>query len=472
MTEGAGTASAPTTLVLNPGASRRAATPMGRAEKIFCLILCALLMLEQMIFGGGRREVALAFGSIQGLVLAVLIVATPWARAAFERPRALIAPAALLGLVFLVALWSLTPFAPGGPHPIWSFVAAPAAAAIDKSTVLIELVRLAALACVFLLGWIIGVNDERARYFLKVLILGAGLYAAWAFINQLVTPGYMFGVIPLASSGVRLSASFYSANTAGAVFGVSVVLAVCAITERLRDRGGAPGLSARTLQAVSGWLAALAFSSACLLLTASRGALGATAVALAVFLTWEGVARRWRLIGPAGLALAVAAAGALALLAMGGEAFLSRVLDVGADPGTRRDIAHAHWSAFRAAPWLGYGLGSFDGVNSLVITSANYHSLWNVRAAHDVYLQWLEEAGVLGAAPMFACIGGIIAVTATGTIRRTRMTTWLRGLVAASLVLLIHGASDFALQIPSVATLWACLLGLGLGISIRQAVRR
>ena len=472
MTVGAGPISAPTTLVLNPG-GRRTAAPMGRTEKAFCILICGLLFLEHMVFGGGRREVALAFCSLQGLILAIVVLAAPWARGAFEAGRALVAPAALLGLVFLVAVWSLTPWVPGGPHPIWSFVAATPAAAIDKSAVLIELVRLAALACVFLTGWVIGVSDDRARYFLRALIIGAGVYAGWAFVNQLVAPGYMFGVIPMAYGGVRLTGSFYSANTAGSVFGVGVVLAVCAITDRSRDRGDPkPGLSVRLLQAIAVNLAVLAFSVACLILTASRGALAATGAAVAAFLIWEGFARRWRLIGPAGLALVTAAAGFVALLAIGGEPFFARMLSVGADPGTRRDIAHAHWSAFLAAPWLGYGLGSFDGVNAMVITSANYDSLWNIRAAHDVYLQWLEEAGALGAAPMFACIAWILTATARGSFLRVRMTTWLRGLVAASLVLLIHGASDFALQIPSVATLWACLLGLGYGVSVRLAARR
>jgi O-antigen ligase len=137
----------------------------------------------------------------------------------------------------------------------------------------------------------------------------------------------------------------------------------------------------------------------------------------------------------------------------------------------RHDMAQAHWSAFMASPWLGYGLGSFDGINALVMTSANYPSLWNVHAAHNVYLQWLEEGGVLGAGAMFACLGAILWMIAKGSAQRSRMTGWLRGIVAASLVLLVHGLSDFALQVPSIAVQWAGLLGIGAGIALPRRRR-
>ena len=38
--------------------------------------------------------------------------------------------------------------------------------------------------------------------------------------------------------------------------------------------------------------------------------------------------------------------------------------------------------------------------------------------------------------------------------------TLARGLVASSVVVLLHGATDYALQVPSIAASWAFLLGL------------
>ena len=44
---------------------------------------------------------------------------------------------------------------------------------------------------------------------------------------------------------------------------------------------------------------------------------------------------------------------------------------------------------------------------------------------------------------------------------RLRLSTraLLRALIVSSLVLLVHGATDFALQVPSIAAFWAFLLG-------------
>jgi O-antigen ligase len=433
------------------------------------LVLCGLIFLEHLMFGGGLRQVALAFASVYGVFLSALVALAPWARRELARLGALRVPALFYGAVFLIALWSLTAWVPGGPHPVWKYVTASPAAAIDKSAVLLELIKLAGLACVFLISWLIGANDERARYALNALVIASGAFAVWAFVSQLVDPGFLFGVIAMPYGGTRLTASFLSANTAGTFFGVSAVLATCAFLERLRQHAGAP--FQKTLQGSLVTLIALVFSAACVVLTASRGAATATAVGLILLLVWEGFARRWRLFGPAGLGLAALVVGSVGLLAAGGAQLFTRLLQSGSELN-RQDILEAHWRAFLASPWLGYGLGSFDGVNSLVMTSANYTFLWNVHAAHNVYLQWLEEAGALGAAAMFACIGSIVATIVAGERRRSLMTGWLRGVVAASVVLLVHGLSDFALQIPSMSMYWACLLGLGAGVAMPRGGRQ
>jgi O-antigen ligase len=461
-----GRISAPSTLVFDEGPRGRA-IKVSRSEKVAGLALCTLIFLEHLVFGGGRRQVALAFASVYGLFLSTLVAASPWARRDLVQLRALGIPALLFGVVILVALWSLTPWVPGGPHPVWRYVTASPAAAIDKSAVFVELIKLSALACVFVIAWLIGASDERARYFIKTLLIATGVFAVWAFVSQLVDPGFLFGAIAMPYGGTRLTASFLSANTAGTLFGVGVVLATCAMMERLRDQAGVRW--ERLVQRSAIALTTLIFSTACLILTASRGAMAATTVGLIVLLVWEGSARRWRLFGPAGAGLIALIVGGVALLAVGGSQIFAR-LSQGGELG-RQDMAQAHWHAFLAAPWLGYGLGGFDGVNALVTTSANYPSLWNVHAVHDVYLQWLEEAGMLGASAMFACLGALIAVIVAGAWRRTRMTGWLIGVVAASLVFLVHGLSDFALQVPSMATLWTCLLGLGAGLATRRRVR-
>lgn len=94
------------------------------------------------------------------------------------------------------------------------------------------------------------------------------------------------------------------------------------------------------------------------------------------------------------------------------------------------------------------------------MTSANVETLWSVRAAHNVYLQWLEEAGLFGALPMFALVGLILILSIRRSLRLRTGRSQHHALVASNLVVLIHGTADFALQVPSIAAFWAFLLGL------------
>jgi len=195
------------------------------------------------------------------------------------------------------------------------------------------------------------------------------------------------------------------------------------------------------------------------LLSASRMGVVATAVAASVLLLWETFeAKGQRLpILIAGLVLFVVAG----VLMLGSNDLLWQRLDkVDGDLVVRGAIFGAHWKAFLASPLFGYGLGSFSDVNSQIMTAENYGNLWSIRATHNVYLQWLEEAGIIGSAPMFALISVLLAVGVWRTTQLRSGQTLLRALVVANLVVLIHGTTDYGLQVPSIAAFWAFLLGL------------
>jgi len=353
-------------------------------------------------------------------------------------------PAAFFGLTVLAVLWSLTPFAPGGPHPVWLQVGiSPGASTIDKSQTLLELIKLLGLGVIFLLGCILGRNERRARTaFRVVLALGAGL-GLWAFL------AFAGGRIV----GPRLSASFGAPNTAATVFALLLVLAVGVGVSR---RGATT--NARLIAAAPVAAAGLVFA-ACLLATASRGgviAASAGLAALAVLHTLLGQTRWTR----ATLAVAAGLVGAATLLAFAGTELIDRLGAVTWEVAGRRTIFEAHWRAFQDFPWMGYGLGSFDAVNRMLLSPADVQDLWSIRAAHNIYLGWLEQAGVVGATPMFLTVGAIVAVTLLRTARRSRFRNHLFALLAADVVVLVHGASDFALETYAVAGLWSLLLGL------------
>jgi O-antigen ligase len=219
-------------------------------------------------------------------------------------------------------------------------------------------------------------------------------------------------------------------------------------------------------------LAASLLCGAALALTQSRGGAAATLVGLLGLIGLEaqtgragddagrGGARAGLIAGGAVLAL-------LAAFALYRPELFGRLMNAGADFDTRRAIFAAHWKAFLASPWSGYGLGSFDRLNNLILNQADYPKTWNVRAAHNVVLQWLATGGLIGALPMFGCIGCLLWVLVRGLGRRLRMTGWLRAVLCASLVVLIASLTDYGLEEPAVALLWAVLLGLGAGLAAR-----
>jgi O-antigen ligase len=424
------------------------------------LILGALLS-----FGADRNDFALLFSGLLSVQLGVILLTQEWARSALiKRFRFLAIPGGLFALSCLAIAWAATPYGPNGSHPIWAYVASAPAIAIDRSTIFIGLIKLLGLACTFMLGWLIASSDGRARYFFKVLVGAMAAYGLWALLAHAI-PALKFGLYG-AFQGDRLSGSLQSANTAGTLFAASFILALCQVFEA--SRHAAPGRTS-WLAKVTAPLIVTALLGTCLVLTVSRGASTAALVSCVILFIWEMFSRDWHGIQKHNLYYGLGIAGGVVVLAWSGDLLLGRYADSIKDwVDQRQSIYAVHWDAFAASPWFGYGIGSFDEVNKLLQNALNFAALWNIRAAHNVYLQWLEQAGIIGTAPMFLCIGFVIARTAWGVRVRRRMTTWIRGSVAVALVFLIHGWSDFSLEVPAVAIFWSLILGAGYAISLPQ----
>ncbi|MCR5879518.1 O-antigen ligase [Phenylobacterium sp. J367] len=278
-----------------------------------------------------------------------------------------------------------------------------------------------------------------------MLVLGAGL-AIWS-----VADAFAAG---LNIRTQRLAGPFLIPNTAATLFGMLVALCLGGLVSRA---SGSRRAQAFERAGPYGGLALL--FAACLLATASRGgglAAGAGLVAFAALLMFAG-RLRWSRALLAGAAALVAGA---VLLAISGDLILDRAFGTTLADTSRRLIFTPHWEAFAAAPVGGYGLGVFDIVNRTLLDTGNIRELWVVRAAHNVFLTWLEHTGVVGALPMFACVGAVIALSLRGALRRQRMTAILFGLLAADVVIVVHGLSDFALETYSMAAFWSYLLGL------------
>lgn len=319
------------------------------------------------------------------------------------------------------------------------------ASSLDPSATLVEIILLLGLACVFILGMMAGASDQVALFVVKFVVIGGAAFAAWALLDfsPLGNPG---------GHAVRLSASYLAPNTAGAVFASLIILASFVLFRRLRAAAaGEPWLRSAL------WSVPLVILAAALLATASRGAGAACVAGLAVLLAPQ-IHRGGKEKG-ARLALIVIVAILLLLVVLLGGALLARLTADQAPANVRSQLAGLHWKLFLANPVRGYGLGTFDLINRLHLTPSNFGALWSMRAAHNLYLQWLEEAGLVAALPMATCLTIILVAVIRGAMAR-REAGLLWALLGVDTVFLVHGCSDFALQTPSVAMLWAFLLGL------------
>ena len=406
-----------------------------------------LVIFTGLMLSGEMQPAAVLGLTFLGGVLALAAIADARARRDLARVRGLLWPAILVAAVLAVGALSLTPFLPGGPHPVWLFTqAGPPAATMDKARTAFELIKLCGLACFFVVGAATAGQDRRAELALNVTLLLGVAMALWSFF-QVVTGVY-------GTHGTRLQGPFLNPNAEATISGMLLVLAIAFIARRLRS-GDAVSATTTVLPLAC---AALIFA-VCLAMSVSRGGAFATVVGFGVF----GLLQFFGGGGKSERLVWVAAIGFLVLvlvIGMTGPQLFERLFTTDLKSEDRGELLQAHWDAFKASPWSGAGLGAFDPLNSTLINDQNVASLWFIRSTHNVYLQWLTLGGLLAAVPMFGCIAVVILLSLRNTFRRMRMKTVLFGLFGLNAVILAHGFTDFALEYYTMAAFWAYLLGL------------
>jgi O-antigen ligase len=433
--------------------------------------LCSVMITSQLMIGGGDNLTALGITLIYGSTCAVL-AATRWATPHAYRLGALAVPGACFVLVILTALASMGSIQLDPAHSVWRLIGRANSASIDHSTTLIEILKLMGLGCIFLAGFVTGGSYTRVRAVLKALSGFASVFGLIAIFTFVGAPTTIMGFGAKLLFQDRLTASFLSANTAGTFFGTCLLLAlgemlVAFRRARIRRASGAwveYGITGSVPPAI-----AILIAMTALLLSQSRTAMVATGAMVVLLILAEGLIRRWRLRTLIATLAPILLLGSLAATFIGGGAVLQRLSLLQGDTVVRAHIYQAHASTMRLYPWTGFGLGTFDEVNrSLLLTrQADYGDLWVVRAMHNVYMQWIEGAGWLGALPMFAVVTFLLLRIGFSAVRYRDRSTQLLTILAISGLILLHGLTDFALENPSVAGWWAMLLGIGLAISNR-----
>ncbi|MBL8551577.1 MAG: O-antigen ligase family protein [Hyphomonadaceae bacterium] len=327
----------------------------------------------------------------------------------------------------------------GPADPLWRALGiADGAVSISPYRTLEGLVSFLSALSAFALASL-AVRDREDRRSLGRLVVLCGLGVA------------LYALVVHAAGAQRLMVNFGSANVAATLFGMSAIFAAAAAFRAARGRKGLAALAAPPLAA-----ATLLLSLACLMLTASRAGILLTLIALIAFaiLLLVGGRMRDRTQTPAMLPW-LAAFAALLFLA-GGHFALARLEHLDSSAASRAVLIETHWRAFLERPLFGHGLNTFHELNAHAATPENLPALAGMGAAHNIFVQALEETGLFGAL-LFALM--LTPPLSRALARAVRGSVWAAAMCAAALLAFAHGLVDFSLQAPALAAYFSFCLG-------------
>jgi hypothetical protein len=318
-----------------------------------------------------------------------------------------------------------------------------------------------------MVAWQIGRRPEAAHRLLRAFAVIATIYALYGLV-EFVAPVPRILWFVKEAYVTDVTATFVNRNSfatfAGlAVIGHLVLIAdVLARKTDLRSRRSFLLSLADSLLGDAKWLMlGLVVCGGALLMSHSRGGLISllTAVAVLMVLVLAAPATRgpWRLwfagIGIAGLAIVVMLTGATTF---------GRLDQMSNDLEMRPKIAA---SVLRAIGdnWLaGTGYGSFGDIFPLY---QPLNVVGNVGLAHNDYLENALELGVPAATLLVTAVLYLAGRCLIGVFKRRRDVVYPLAATAATVMVGVHSAFDFSLQIPAVTVTYAVMLGIGVAQS-------
>jgi O-antigen ligase len=444
-----------------------------------------LLLLAPLPLGSNRMWAASLVGVWTNLLLVFLLAG--W----LSQPRLLTQPFTLplrwaMILFACVVGWivvQMVAFTPSDwQHPLWQEAGGilqrqglikagdmGGAIALDRSASAFYLVRFLSYAAAFWLALLLTQDGRRSHWLLKIIIIAGLLYAAYGFAIELLGTNKVLWFEKRAYRD-NMTSTFFNRNSYAAYAGLGLLASVTYVFHRWRRawrestghffwRDFVNSLAGREIY----WVALPLVFLAALVLSASRAGFASCMAGLVVLLLGLAVNKRLPVLRIMGVAVALAAVGALALLFTGTQ-LLERLNGnvVNEDFAMRLGVYKLAWEAVKANPWFGYGLGNFDAAFRLFRDPSVIG--W-FQEAHNEYLEFMMDLGIPATILWFAALGILVWQCVIGTVMRRRDGMFPVLALAATVQEGLHSVLDFSLQIPAVAITYAALLGMGVAQS-------
>ncbi len=330
------------------------------------------------------------------------------------------------------------------------------------------------LATIFAAGamWIVGRIAAQRR---------AVLDAAWTALiwSSIAWCAWMFFAFVSTTRGdptPSLSDAFETPANGAVVFGLMAIVGLGRVLRVLKQSDAEalaiPQVIDQLLREGVGGLLLLVASLTCLILLGSIPGLLFVAAVLLLHAWWDllpiigraryGLLLRAGVIVAPVIALGLAIAGVATGWAV--DETIAPGLGLSETPPFLQRI-EAYTASWMESPYVGHGLGS------LAAEGAKYQTLENAKVmlapggAHNVFLAWTVETGLLGLALLLATIAATHLRILQAVVLRKGSRTFPHMALAASGLLLLHGITDSSLNAPSVAWLYALLVGAACGLA-------
>lgn len=308
----------------------------------------------------------------------------------------------------------------------------------------------------------------------KALVWAGIAYCAWMYLAYVST---VQG--PAAAS---LSHAFDTAANTSVVFGLLAVVAMGRLLHVMKqidaENPGRAQLIERLLREGIHPFLLLFASLALLVLTGSRPGMMFAGAVLLAYAWWDslgittrahhGIRMRVAVIVSPMLAVGLAAWGVWQGWTVD-DTIAAGIGDSEILPNLQR--IQAYGAAWLESPVTGHGLGS--AVNE----GARFHNLHNAKAMlapggpQNLAMSWLVETGVLGLVLLLSALGAIHMRIVSAFSARRSLRSFQRMVIAASILLLLHGVTGSSLNIPAVGWMYTLLLGCACGLATGQRLK-
>jgi O-antigen ligase len=352
-----------------------------------------------------------------------------------------------------------------------------AAISVEPADTLASILLVGLPFVTFLTGLLLCDTDQRARKVLALLGLSAGIIAVFGLLQFSLFPNILI-VVEKHAYLDSLTAVFVNRNTAATFLGLGTLLMLTGVSDIARSYSNhPPGEPGRNTLLLKSWIYVLLLCACftALMLSRSRAGIFATFIAALIYfpwlvINWNGSRRylkpvpRWHSM----LKLLSAIVFVVVLLTVfAGQAIL-RAQERRLEDDDRFCILPGIWRAI-SDHWLtGTGLGTFRTVFSAYRDPAcGIFGIFD--RAHNFYLEGFLGLGILFPITAILAFSVLARVFWHGLAQRRRLRHYVLLGLAATVLVALHAAVDFSLQIPGFAVFFSAFLSAVVAISLGRS---